>query len=306
MGFVMCDLRPDRRAGLRPVIADGTPARGPRTTRASSRPTSARTSRGHGERRRRPSTTARGRRASACSTTDRSCSSASRCRPGYGELAGRPTARPRRRRRRGRRPARRQRRRQDHDPADARRRAHAARRRGHWTGAATTRRRCTTAAASGLGYLTEERSVFMGLTARENLRSAACDRGEALALFPELDEHLGPPGRAALRRQQQMLALARALGRDARGAARRRAVARARPACRRPLLAAVRAAADERGVGVLLVEQHVRKALAVADRVYVLARGKVVMSCSAAEAAADVTRSRPPTSPRRLRARRRD
>jgi branched-chain amino acid transport system ATP-binding protein len=48
------------------------------------------------------------------------------------------------------------------------------------------------------------------------------------------------------------------------------------------LLSAVRRAADD-GVAVLLVEQHVRQALAVADRVHVLRRGRVVLSGSAAE-----------------------
>ena len=48
------------------------------------------------------------------------------------------------------------------------------------------------------------------------------------------------------------------------------------------LLAAVRAAADQ-GVAVILVEQHVRQALAVADRVHVLRRGRVVMSGDAAD-----------------------
>jgi branched-chain amino acid transport system ATP-binding protein len=44
------------------------------------------------------------------------------------------------------------------------------------------------------------------------------------------------------------------------------------------LLASVRQAADERGVAVLLVEQHVRQALSVADRVYVMERGRVSLS----------------------------
>ena len=35
----------------------------------------------------------------------------------------------------------------------------------------------------GLGYVTEERSVFMGLTARENLRVGRCDRDHALRLW---------------------------------------------------------------------------------------------------------------------------
>ena len=44
------------------------------------------------------------------------------------------------------------------------------------------------------------------------------------------------------------------------------------------LLKAVRAAADERGIGVLLVEQHVRQALKIADRVYLMERGRIVLS----------------------------
>ena len=52
------------------------------------------------------------------------------------------------------------------------------------------------------------------------------------------------------------------------------------------LLAAVRAAAD-RGVGVLLVEQQIRNALEVADRAYVLNRGRIVL-----EGTADELRSR--------------
>ena len=41
------------------------------------------------------------------------------------------------------------------------------------------------------------------------------------------------------------------------------------------------------GITVLLVEQNAKKALAVADRAYVLENGKIIMSGSAAELAGD-------------------
>ena len=49
------------------------------------------------------------------------------------------------------------------------------------------------------------------------------------------------------------------------------------------LLTAIRSAATEEGLAVLLVEQHLREALAVADRGYVLQRGQIVMEGSRAQ-----------------------
>ena len=58
------------------------------------------------------------------------------------------------------------------------------------------------------------------------------------------------------------------------------------------LLEAVRAAADEQGTAVLLVEQHVRKALHYADRAYVMRRGRIELRGTAAELLAASPRSR--------------
>jgi ABC-type branched-subunit amino acid transport system ATPase component len=55
----------------------------------------------------------------------------------------------------------------------------------------------------------------------------------------------------------------------------------------RRLLLAVRDAANA-GAGVLLVEQHARQALAIADRVYVLRRGSLVWQGTAEEARSTV------------------
>ena len=50
------------------------------------------------------------------------------------------------------------------------------------------------------------------------------------------------------------------------------------------LLGAVRTAADERGTGALIVEQHAHKALKYADRMYLMARGQILLELPAAEA----------------------
>ena len=75
-----------------------------------------------------------------------------------------------------------------------------------------------------------------------------------------------------------MLSLARALGRAPKVLLADELSLGLAPIIVTNLLKAVRAAADERGVGVLLVEQHVRQALKVADRVYLMERGRVVLS----------------------------
>ncbi len=53
------------------------------------------------------------------------------------------------------------------------------------------------------------------------------------------------------------------------------------------LLAVLRQLADEHGTGVLLIEQHVSLALAAADRAYILDRGRIVFTGTAAALAAD-------------------
>jgi branched-chain amino acid transport system ATP-binding protein len=85
--------------------------------------------------------------------------------------------------------------------------------------------------------------------------------------------------------EQQMLSLARALGRGPKVLLADELSLGLAPIIVSNLLQAVRAAADQRGVGVLLVEQHVRRALAVADRAYVMERGRIALSGTAAEVA---------------------
>jgi branched-chain amino acid transport system ATP-binding protein len=144
------------------------------------------------------------------------------------------------------------------------------------------RRRLHQRAREGLGFLTEERCVFMELTGWQNLKVGRGRPEQALAYFPELEEHLDKRVGLLSGGQQQMLALGRVLASEPRVLLADELSLGLAPMVVERLLAAVRAAADT-GVAVVLVEQHVRQALAVADQVHVLRRGRVVMSGAAAD-----------------------
>ena len=136
----------------------------------------------------------------------------------------------------------------------------------------------------GMRLITEDRSVFMGLTTAENLRVGGQSREACLQLFPELERLLHRRAGLLSGGEQQMLTLARALAAATLGPPRRRAVPGLAPLICVRLLAALRSAAD-RGAGVLLVEQRVRDALKVADRAYVISNGQIAVSGSASELA---------------------
>jgi branched-chain amino acid transport system ATP-binding protein len=138
-------------------------------------------------------------------------------------------------------------------------------------------------ARNGLGFVTEERSVFPELTAAENLKIGRGNEEIALALFPELEPLLKRRGGLLSGGEQQMLTLARALSREPVLLLADELSLGLAPLVVTRLLKAVRAAADERGVGVLLVEQHVKQALRVADRVLVMRGGRIVLSGKASE-----------------------
>jgi branched-chain amino acid transport system ATP-binding protein len=141
---------------------------------------------------------------------------------------------------------------------------------------------------SGLGYVTEERSVIMDMSVSDNLKLAAVPPPVAFGYFPALEGIMDRRAGLCSGGEQQMLSLARALGRNPKVLLADELSLGLAPIIVANLLKAVRAAADERGIGVLLVEQHVRQALAIADRVHVIERGHIVMSGTSDEVVGQV------------------
>jgi branched-chain amino acid transport system ATP-binding protein len=143
-------------------------------------------------------------------------------------------------------------------------------------------------ARMGLSFVTEERSVIKSLTTRDNIRCAGLEPASVLELFPELEPRLATRGGLLSGGEQQMLTLGRALARKPRLLIADELSLGLAPLIVDRLLRAVRDAADQRGAGVLMVEQHARKALTYADRAIVMQRGQVVLDLSGTEARARI------------------
>jgi branched-chain amino acid transport system ATP-binding protein len=136
----------------------------------------------------------------------------------------------------------------------------------------------------GVALVTEERLVFTKMSTRDNLRLGGGSVEGALELFPELAERLSVRGGMLSGGEQQMLALARALSRRPSLLLADELSLGLAPMIVDRLLGAVRTAADTHGTGALIVEQHARKALRYSDRMYLMARGQILLELPAAEA----------------------
>jgi len=151
-------------------------------------------------------------------------------------------------------------------------------------------------AQAGLGYVPEGRKIFPTLTVEENLKVPIDRPGpwtieRIYKLFPRLQERRLNKGRQLSGGEQEMLAISRALLLNPKVLLLDEPSQGLAPLIVQQVFDIV-ASMRQEGISVLLVEQNVRAAVAIADRAYVLDDGKIVYEGPAAEFAADEERVR--------------
>ncbi|WP_239307853.1 MULTISPECIES: ABC transporter ATP-binding protein [unclassified Frankia] len=147
-------------------------------------------------------------------------------------------------------------------------------------------------ARRGLAVAPQGGTPLRGLTVRQILRLAVGRRPgdqieRTLASFPALRPLLDRTGGELSGGERQQVALASAVARQPKLLIVDEFSSGLAPDLASSLLAVLRRLADERGTGILLIEQHVSLALAAADRAYILDRGRIVFTGTAAALAAD-------------------
>ena len=142
----------------------------------------------------------------------------------------------------------------------------------------------------GIGFVPQSNNVFPSLTIEENLQMGAyvreddevqADIAKVFAIFPRLKERALQLAGTMSGGEQQMLAMARALMSRPRLLLLDEPSMGLAPIMVERIFEVVREVAQQ-GVTILLVEQNVRQALAIATRGYVMESGRIVLHDTAA------------------------
>jgi branched-chain amino acid transport system ATP-binding protein len=146
----------------------------------------------------------------------------------------------------------------------------------------------------GIGLVPEGRQVFPNLTARENLIATAANRASAAdpwtldkvcALFPRLSERLLNMANQLSGGEQQMLAIGRALMTNPRLLVLDEATEGLAPLIRAEIWQCL-SRLKAQGQSILVIDKNVEALIRIADRHYLIERGRVVWTGSSIELAA--------------------
>ncbi|TXL78776.1 ABC transporter ATP-binding protein [Vineibacter terrae] len=148
----------------------------------------------------------------------------------------------------------------------------------------------------GLGLVPEGRQIFPNLTVRENLVAAAANRDArpspwtlplVYEFFPRLAERQANMGNQLSGGEQQMLAIGRALMTNPRLLILDEATEGLAPLIRQEIWACLRRLKGE-GQAILVIDKNVGALIGLADRHYIVEKGRVVWDGTSPELAADV------------------
>ncbi len=158
-----------------------------------------------------------------------------------------------------------------------------------YKGAAINGLRTEKIVKQGIAVVPEGRRVFPKITVEENLLVGACALKEqshiaanlerAYTLFPRLGERRGQNAGTMSGGEQQMLAISRALMSEPEILLLDEPSLGLAPLVVNDIFATIKKI-NQAGVTVLLIEQNGFKALAMADRAYLLQKGTIIASCT--------------------------
>ncbi len=139
----------------------------------------------------------------------------------------------------------------------------------------------------GMGYVPEGRQVFPDLTVHENLIATAANTSgtpepwtveRVFALFPRLAERQGQMGRTLSGGEQQMLAIGRALMTNPIVMVLDEATEGLAPLVREEIWRVLEHNLRAAGQAILVVDQHPEAMARIADRHYLMEKGRLVWS----------------------------
>ncbi len=145
---------------------------------------------------------------------------------------------------------------------------------------------------TGIGYVVESRGIFHNLSVQENLRMGyMCGKEKwsfnefkdtVIELFPRLGERLRNLGKKLSGGEQQMLALARAMGAKPSLLMVDEPTEGLSPEYVDRIQSTI-SVLNSRGVSILLVENNIKVALALAKTVYFIEKGRILYKGSSME-----------------------